>query len=191
MSPPREAAMNTRATVTIILALLALAAAIQGQEKSGAGICRTVYTVDSSWVRSVVAGARVSLTGPSLHEETITNESGAYSFTPAPSSIYRIDVTAPGLSGSKTVTLVSNSMVKISIELTVNAVKESVTVTADADAPVPTQPSDQAVIEKTTIFNAPNKRLCAGICRDARHAVFLNATNSVFVATIRWAFKSR
>ena len=29
------------------------------------------------------------------------------------------------------------------------------------------------------------KGLCAGICRAALHAVFLNATNSVLVATIR------
>lgn len=159
MSPLRETAMNTRATLTIyILAWLTLTGAIQGQDKSGAEICGTVYTVDSSGVRSVVVGARVALTGPSLHEETRTNESGSYSFAPAPSNTYRIDVTAPGLSGLKTVTLVSGSTVEISTELTVNAVKESVTVTADTDAPVPTQSSNQTVIEKTTIFNAPNKQ---------------------------------
>jgi hypothetical protein len=131
MSQLREAAMNTRAELTMyILALLALTGAIQGQQKAGAGIRGTVYTVDFSGVRSVVVGARVAVAGPSLHEETITNESGNYSFAPVPSNTYRIDVTALGLSGSTTVTLVSGSMLEIPIELTVNAVKQSVTVTA-------------------------------------------------------------
>ena len=117
----------------------------------------------------MVAGARVRLTGPSVSRRDHHQQSGTYSFAAAPPNTYRIDVTAPGLSGSKTVTLGSDPTLEVQIELTVNAVKESVTVTGEADAPVPVQSSSEAVIDKSTVFNAPNRNR-SGRCSPASHS---------------------
>ena len=141
-----------------ILGGLAFAVPIRARAEAGDAITGTVYTVDSTGTKSVVVGAMVRLTGPGLSLETVTGETGRYSFAAAPQNTYQIDVTATGLSGSTTVAFVPGSTVDIPIELNVNAVKESVTVTAEADAPIATQSSTQAVIDKATIFNAPNKQ---------------------------------
>ena len=46
----------------------------------------------------------------------------------------------------------------VPVELRVEAVKESVTVTANAAPPASTYSSDQSVINKSTALNAPNKQ---------------------------------
>ena len=150
--------MNTRFVLTMyILGLTVSSAVLQAQPRELDGIRGTVFTVDSNGAKSFVAGALVTLSGASLSTETSSTETGTYSFAPVPPGIYRIDVTSTGLSGSKTVTLDSGSAFEISIELAVNAVKASVTVTAEAEPPVMVQPVNQAVIDKATIANAPNR----------------------------------
>ena len=140
-----------------ILGGLALFGPVRSQAEACDAITGTVYTVESTGAKSMVAGAMVRLTSPSLSLETTTSPTGTYSFAAVPQNTYRVDVTAPGLSGSKTVTLGSDPTLEVQIELTVNAVKESVTVTGEANAPVPVQSSSETVIDKSTVFNAPNR----------------------------------
>src|SRR6202030_3577857 len=71
---------------------------------------------------------------------------------------YRIEAMTRGLSGSNTVTFVSGTSLDVPVELRIEAVKESVTVTASAEPPVSTYSSDQSVISKSTVLNAPNKQ---------------------------------
>src|SRR5271169_1340033 len=87
-----------------ILGGLALSGPIRAQAETGDAISGTVYTAESTGAKSMVAGATVRLTGPSLSLETTTSPTGTYSFAGVPQNTYRIDVAAPGLSGSKTVT---------------------------------------------------------------------------------------
>jgi hypothetical protein len=117
-----------------------------------------VYTVDSDGNRSEVPNALVKLIGPSFSQQTVTNGDGRYSFLVMATNTYQIDAIAPGLSGSSTVTFVSGMAVDVPVELRVEAVKESVTVTANAEPPVSTYSSDQSVISKSTVLNAPNKQ---------------------------------
>ena len=118
----------------------------------------TAYTVDSDGARSVVPGALVTLIGPSFSQRTVTDDQGRYSFASVATNTYQIDVTAPGLTGSNTVTLVSGTALEVPVELRLEAVKELVTVTGSAEPPVSTYSSDQSVISKSTSLNAPNKQ---------------------------------
>jgi hypothetical protein len=118
----------------------------------------TVYTVDSDGGRSVVPGALVKLIGPSSSRQTLTDDRGRYSFAPLATNTYRIDATAPGLSGSNMATFVSGIPLDVPVELKVEAVKESVTATAGAEPPVSTYLSEQSIINRSTVVNAPNKQ---------------------------------
>src|SRR5258708_3949732 len=118
----------------------------------------TVYTVDSDGNRFEVPAALVRLSGPSFSQETVTNSQGRYSFLAVATNTYQIDAMAPGLTGSNTVTFVSGTAVDVPVELRVEALKESVTVTASSKPPVSTNSSEQSVINKSTVLNAPNKQ---------------------------------
>jgi hypothetical protein len=122
------------------------------------GIEGTVYTVDPDGGRSVVPGALVRLIGPSLFQQTVTNDQGRYTFVAVGANTYQVAVTAPGLTGSNTVTLVSGTSLDASVELKVEVVKESVMVTGSAESPISTYSSDQSVLNKSTVLNAPNKQ---------------------------------
>jgi hypothetical protein len=146
-----------------VLALVSATASAQvaapGEEngETNGGIAGTVYTVDADGSRSVVPGALVRLTGPSISQQTTTDDLGRYSFA-APPNTYEIDVTAPGLRGSNSANLVSGAALDVPVELKVEAVKQSVTVAESAEPPVSTESSQQSVISKSTIFNAPNRQ---------------------------------
>jgi hypothetical protein len=105
-----------------------------------------------------VPGALVKLIGPSSSRQTLTDDRGRYSFAPLATNTYRIDATAPGLSGSNMATFVSGIPLDVPVELKVEAVKESVTATAGAGPPVSTYSSEQSIINRSTVVNAPNKQ---------------------------------
>src|ERR1700719_4236260 len=100
--------MNHSASTTRLLLLIAAltnpfcwlpfitaARSAQADVKTG-DVQGSVYTVGSDGSRSVVAGANVSLNGPSLSIQTVTNERGNYSFIAIVPGAYRIEVKAPG-----------------------------------------------------------------------------------------------
>jgi hypothetical protein len=117
----------------------------------------SIFVVDSDKVRSVMPGVQVRLEGPSLSMETVTDEQGNYSFTSVAPATYRIEVKASGFAGSKGVTVVPGAAVDIPIELTIEAVKESVTVRETEEPAIPSDPSGQTVVNRSAVINTPNK----------------------------------
>jgi hypothetical protein len=65
-------------------------------------------------------------------------------------------VIAPGLIGASALTVVSGAALDIPVQLIVQATKESVTVTAN-DTAVSQQPSDETVVNRSVVLDAPNK----------------------------------
>jgi hypothetical protein len=74
-------------------------------------------------------GETVTLTGTSS-TQTLTDQRGEYGFTAIAPGTFRLDVKAPGLVGSQPVAVVSGKSVDLAVELNIEVVKESVTVTA-------------------------------------------------------------
>jgi hypothetical protein len=123
--------------------------------KTGA-VRGTVFIPDSRGGQSVITSAQVRLEGPSVAIQTVTDERGNYNFPALAPGTYHIVVTAPGLTGSEAVTVVSGTMLDLPIQLHIEAVKQSVTVTANEPA-LSKESSDATVITRSTVINAPNK----------------------------------
>ena len=148
--------ISTIRILVLVSAIIAprLAAAQNAKDGEIEGL---VYTVDSDGGRSVVPGAFVSLIGSAYSQQTIANEQGRYSFRDLAANRYQVNVTAPGLSGSSMVTIVPGTALDVPVELKADAVRESVTVSGSTDPQLSTYSSDQSVIDKSTVVNAPNK----------------------------------
>ena len=116
-----------------------------------------MFIVNSDGGRSVISGATVTLTGPSSSTQTVTDERGNYSFTaviPGPLS-YRSDGFQVSL-GPRQSQSSPGGALDVPVELKVEAVKQSVTVTANEPA-ISKDSSDETVISRSTVLNAPNK----------------------------------
>ena len=138
------------------LPFVTAAQAIYADVKSG-DVQGTAFIFDADGKQSLVGGATVVLTGLSLAEHTVTDERGAYSFIAVPPGPYRIEVTASGLTGFNKVTVVSGKTLDVSVQMKVEAAKQSVTVTASQEPAISTESSSQTVINRSTVLNAPNK----------------------------------
>ena len=80
-----------------------------------------------------------------------------YRFSGLAPGQYRVEATAPGLTGSNVVTVVPGAVANVSIELQIALLKESVTVTASAEPAISAETSEQSALGKSAILNAPNK----------------------------------
>jgi hypothetical protein len=120
-------------------------------------ISGTVFTVESDGERSVIPGAQVRLVGRSLSQETGTDQEGKYSFAAVPPGTYLIEAKAPGFIGIKSVTVAAGAALDVPVQMTVEAVHDSVTVTGKNDSAISTDPSGEAVVDRSAVLNAPNR----------------------------------
>ncbi len=92
--------------------------------------------VDAS--QAAVAGATVTITSQetNLARQTMTNDTGAYSFPNVPAGTYTLKVTKEGFTAftQPQVVVTINSVSRVDAHLNVGAVTESVTVSAEAAA---------------------------------------------------------
>ena len=117
----------------------------------------TVFTIDPDGTRSLIPGAKVSLSGADVVQQTVADRQAGYRFSGLKPGVYQVEASAPGLSGSSPVRISAGVVADASIELQVLLLKASVTVTASAEPSSTAEPSDQATISKSAITNAPNK----------------------------------
>jgi Carboxypeptidase regulatory-like domain len=153
----RRTALDECASESVLLALLPHRHALSFCGCGKGDIRGIVFTIDSDRSRSVVTGATVTLSGPSLSIQTVTDQRGSYNFTTIAPGPYRIEVKAPGLRGSSSVTIVAGTALDVQIQLKVEGVKESVTVKGGDEPAISKESSDQTVINRSTVLNAPNK----------------------------------
>ncbi len=125
-------------------------------DRRAGNIQGVIFTADHDGIRAVVTGAKVNLSGPQFSGGATSDESGRYCFRGVPPGKYHLEVTAPELSGSATAQLFDGDL-DIPIELKPETVKQSVTVTSSAALVDATEPSDQSVVEKALVANAPNR----------------------------------
>ena len=143
------------ACIVCPLAQIARAQAPASDEQAGA-VHGTVFVTEQDGSRAVVPGAKVSLTGSLFSRLTISDESGNYSFEVVPPGTYQFEVVAPGLHGSSVVK-VERSMLDVPVELKPVELKYSVTTNSGSARADLKEPSDESVLDKTAVVNAPNK----------------------------------
>src|SRR6266478_4039840 len=133
---PRFASMSLR----VITALAVLSSWIPTtRAESQLGEVRgTIFTIDPDGSRSVIPGANVTLKGRSASAEAVSDEQGHYRFAAVPAESYVIDVKAPSLAGTASITVVAGATSDVPVELKVEAVKDSVTVEGTSEPAITT-----------------------------------------------------
>jgi hypothetical protein len=152
---PAQYALEVAASLALIV--VSHGAPAQAAPETGtSSIEGSVLIVDATQNKAFVPGAKITLTGPDLKEETESDATGRYSFTELREGRYQLEVIAPGLYGSTGAQVNQGQAVDVPIELTLDEVKFAVTVSSDRRS-LPTVTSDETELEKSTVINAPNK----------------------------------
>jgi hypothetical protein len=114
-----------------------------------------VFTADADGGRSVVPAAKISLDGPA-HLELQTDNEGKFSFDTVPPGSYRISVEATGLAATQNVVVTAAQVSEIALEMKLQAVAESTTVTASAEPADTKEPSGINTVGESAVKNMPN-----------------------------------
>jgi Carboxypeptidase regulatory-like domain len=120
------------AGTAIAIGLLAACVSAQSTGQATGTVDGVVFTVDASGSHAVVPASRVSLDGPT-HVEAESDGAGKFAFNAVPPGAYTINAQAAGLAANRTIEVTSGSASEIALEMKVQAVVESTTVTASTD----------------------------------------------------------
>jgi hypothetical protein len=132
----------------VVLRLTPCAIASDNNKASGR-LEGTVFVGDQDH-QSCTVGAKVLANGP-VKIETETNTEGRYVFIALPPGSYTVEATYSGLEAIQTITVGANQVIQLPLQPKPPQVNTSVTVTADAKTPAPTE-----TINEKTIRDAPN-----------------------------------
>jgi hypothetical protein len=148
----------TQRVATIALALLLLTGCALGQSKEAVNgfIQGVTFTTEQDHSRLVVPGTKLSLDG-ALHLEAESDSEGTFVFSTVPAGSYTITAQAPGLTATQKIEVRAGSVSQLELEMKVQAVTESTTVTASSDPVETTQASGTNVIGESTVEHMPNR----------------------------------
>jgi len=143
--------------VTLALAFGLLTGCALGQSKPEASgsIQGAVFMTEQDHARSVVPGTKLSLDG-ALHLEAESDSEGKFVFSTVPAGFYTITAQAPGLTATQNIEIRAGSDSRLELEMTVQAVTESATVTASADPVDTKEPSGINTVGESAVRNMPN-----------------------------------
>jgi len=147
--------MQGLTTVVVAIVLLTMSAFPDGQLGATGTIQGVVFNLDSKGNRAVIPAAKISLDG-SKHMETESEGEGLFAFTAVPPGRYTITAHAPGMAATQDVVVLAGSTSEVSLEMELETVKQSVTVTASADPPEANDPPATNHIGALTVVDAPN-----------------------------------
>ena len=128
----------------------------QSSPLPGGSIQGVVFTTEQDHARSVVPGTKLSLDGP-LHLQAESNSEGAFLFADVPSGSYTITAQAPGLTASQSIEVHPGSVSQLELEMKVQVVAESTTVTASSDPVDAKESSGTNAIGESAVVHMPNR----------------------------------
>jgi len=142
---------------SIALALGLLSGCALGQSKpEPSSVQGVVFTSEQDHARSVVPGTKLWLDG-ALHLEAESDSDGTFVFSSVPAGSYTITAQAPGLTATQNIEVRAGSVSRLELEMKVQAVTESATVTASAD-PVDTKGSSGTdSVGESAVVHMPNR----------------------------------
>jgi len=147
--------MTRSMSIALAIGLLNSCAVAQGTGNTTGTVQGVVFTVGADTTHLVVPGTQVSLNGPA-HIVTRSNSEGQFAFISVPPGAYTITGQAPGMSATQTIEVQAGAISRVKIELKIDVVQESATVTADAEPATIAEPSGTNTIRNSEVRNMPN-----------------------------------
>jgi hypothetical protein len=144
-----------RAGMAIAIGLLAACVSAQSPGQATGNVDGVVFTVDANGGRAVIPTARISLDGPT-HIEAESDGAGKFAFNAVPPGAYSINAQSPGLETNRTIEVIAGAASKIALEMKVQAVVESTTVTASTDQTDTKESPGTSTIGESAVRNMPN-----------------------------------
>src|SRR3984893_8131421 len=140
----------------VVVVSLAGASVFAADTKGETGTVQgVVFTADADGGRSVVPGAKVSLTGLA-NRETEADIAGKYVFNALPTGSYNLKAQAPGMVAIGTVVVTAGAVSEAPLEMRVDAVSESTTVTATADTVGTQGQAGSNTVGESAVKDMPN-----------------------------------
>ena len=144
------------ALVVGLLAALALGQTKTETNSSSGSIQGVVFTTEQDGARSVVPGTKLSLDGP-VHLQAESDPDGKVEFNAVTPGSYTITAEAPGLAATQNIEVRAGSVSQLELEMKVQAVTESTTVTASTEQVDTKESSGSPIIAQSTVAHAPNR----------------------------------
>lgn len=143
------------ATIGFTWGLLASVAPGQSPGPATGTVQGEVFTTDADGGRSVLPDTRISLDGPS-HIETQSTPQGKFALSAIPVGSYAITAQANGMAATQHIEVTAGTVLEVELEMKLQAVTESTTVTASADPTDTTEPSGSGTVGESAVRNMPN-----------------------------------
>ena len=143
------------AKIALAMGLLTIGALGQATGPATGTVQGTVFTADADGGRSVVPAAKISLDGP-VHLKVQTDNEGKFACKAVPPGSYRISVEATGLAATQNVVVTAAQVSEMALEMKLQAVAESTTVTASAEPADTKEPSGINTVGESAVKNMPN-----------------------------------
>ena len=115
-----------------------------------------VVTTQQDGARSIVPGTNVSLDGP-VHLQAESDSEGKFTFSTVTPGSYTIAAEAPGLTATQKIEVRAGSVSKLELEMKLQAVTESTTVTASTEQVDTKESSGIATIGESMVEHMPNR----------------------------------
>ena len=148
--------MQRVASIALAFGLLTGCALGQSAPEPSGSIQGVVFTTAQDHARSVVPGTKLSLDG-ALHVEAESDGEGMFAFSTVPTGSYTITAQAAGLTATQNIEVRAGSVSQLELEMRVQAVTESATVTASA-APVDAKGSSGTdAVGESAVVHMPNR----------------------------------
>jgi hypothetical protein len=144
------------ASIALAFGLLAACALAQNTGLQAGTVQGLVFTSEQDGGRLVVPGAKISLDGPS-HLEAESNNEGKFAINAVPSGAYTVTAHAPGLSATQATVVSAGAVLNLALDMKLEAVVESATVTASADQVDTKQTSGNTTIGESTVEHMPKR----------------------------------
>lgn len=144
------------ARLTVAIGLLGAVAVAQNSQQATGSVQGVAITIDPDGGRSVISGAKISLDG-AKHIDAETDAEGKFTITGVAPGPYKVTAKAPGLAAEQEVVAAAGTITEIIVELKVEAVQESVTVTGNANQVDTKEASGTNTVGESTVRDMPNR----------------------------------
>lgn len=143
------------AQIAFAIGLLPISAFGQSTGQATGTVQGMVFTADADGGRSVVPAVKISLDGSS-HIETQSTPEGKFVLSAIPAGSYTITAQASGMGATQHIEVTAATVSEVELQMKLQAVTESTTVTASAEPADTKEPSGTDTVGESAVRNMPN-----------------------------------